>query len=64
MMAAHEYVTIREALEILDSRGQRVADSRVRQMALAGKIRGAKKIGRDWWVPRVWAEKFKRYQRE
>jgi excisionase family DNA binding protein len=39
-------ITVKAAAEILG-----VSDARVRQLLLESRIRGAKKIGRDWMLP-------------
>jgi excisionase family DNA binding protein len=39
-------ITVQQAAEQLG-----LTDSRIRQLLLAGRIRGARKVGRDWVLP-------------
>lgn len=49
------YVGTREAAELAG-----LAQSHVRLLCNTGRIEGARKAGRDWMVPRSWAETFRR----
>lgn len=51
-----DFISTEEAAKILAARFGTYSSATVRRLALRGKIPGAQKIGRDWVIPREWAE--------
>lgn len=51
-----EFIGTAEAAAILSKRFGTYSSVSVRKLCQQGKIPGAQKIGRDWIVPRIWAE--------
>ena len=59
-MDRRELVTLREAAAIISEReGREYKPAHIRRYINWGLLREAEKIGRDWFVPRTWAESYR-----
>jgi len=54
-MKAKKYITSLEAAAILGE-SPTTGGANIRALARDGKIPSAEKVGRDWLIPRAWAE--------
>ena len=59
-MDRQELLTLREAAAIISEReGREYRPDHIRRYINLGLLRTAEKIGRDWFVPRAWAESYR-----
>ncbi|OON89696.1 hypothetical protein B0D78_02385 [Pyramidobacter sp. C12-8] len=58
-----EFISTVEAAAILAARAGSYSAHTVKLLAGQGKIPGAQKIGRDWCIPREWAETYQPRQK-
>ena len=59
-MDRHELLTLREAAAIISEReGREYNPDHIRKYIHYGLLPAAEKIGRDWFVPRAWAESYR-----
>jgi len=54
-MTTANFITSIEAAALLGE-SQTTGGANIRTLARSGKIPGAEKVGRDWLIPRAWAE--------
>ena len=58
-MDRHELLTLREAAALISEReGREYKAGSIRRYINWGLLPEAEKIGRDWFVPRAWAESY------
>ena len=59
-MDRHELLTLREAAAIISQReGREYKPGSIRRYINWGLLPEARKFGRDWFVPRAWAESYR-----
>ena len=59
-MDRRELLTLREAASIISEReGREYNPSNIRKYIHYGLLQEAEKVGRDWFVPRAWAESYR-----
>ena len=59
-MDRHELLTLREAAAIISEReGREYKPEHICRYINYGLLEEAEKIGRDWFVPRAWAESYR-----
>ena len=59
-MDRHELLTLREAAALISQReGREDKPGHIRSYIRFGLLAEAEKIGRDWFVPRAWAESYR-----
>ena len=59
-MDRHKLLTLREAAALISEReGREYKPASIRRYINFGLLAGAEKIGRDWFVPREWAESYR-----
>ena len=59
-MDRRELLTLKEAASIISEReGREYNPGTIRKNIYYGLLKEAEKVGRDWFVPRAWAESYR-----